>query len=109
MSRYNKLVRDKIPEIIKNSGEAPIVKCLDEEEYKEELDKKLLEEVYEYLESDDSAEIADILEVIYAILDYKKIDKNQMETIRETKKDKRGAFSERIFLIDVETKENYQD
>ena len=67
---YNKLVRDKIPEIIKNNGENPIVRVLDDNEYKVELEKKLFEEYNEVIESNYSdrvEELADMLEVIDAL------------------------------------------
>jgi predicted house-cleaning noncanonical NTP pyrophosphatase (MazG superfamily) len=102
MKEYNKLVRDKIPEIIKNDNCNPITKILDDETYKKELDKKLLEEVNEYLKDDNSEEIADVLEIIYSILDYKKISKEEIENIRIAKKQKRGGFDEKIFLERVE-------
>ena len=71
MREYNKLVRDKIPEIISNNGENPKTRILDNIEYKKELDRKLLEEVNEYLKDDNIEELADIEEVLLAILSYK--------------------------------------
>ena len=67
---YNKLVRDNIPEIIKSNGETPITRILDDEEYKKELERKLLEEYNEVLESsgdDRMEELADMLEVMISI------------------------------------------
>ena len=98
---YNKLVRDKIPEIIEKNGEKPIICILDDEEYKRELDKKILEEINEYLATDDVEELADVLEVMYAILEYKKVSTSDLEKIRENKKEKRGGFSEKIFLVET--------
>ena len=63
MKIYNKLVRDNIPEIMIKNGAKPVTRILSEEEYLSELNKKLLEEVNEYLESEDVMEIADILKV----------------------------------------------
>ena len=102
MKEYNKLVRDKIPEIIKNDNRKPNTRILDETEYKKELDKKLLEEVREYLEDDNIEEIADILEVLYAILESKKVSKKEIEKIRQSKRNKRGAFEKRIFLENID-------
>ena len=102
MRVYNKLVRDKIPEIIEKDNCRPNTRILDEVEYKKELDKKLLEEVNEYLKDDNLEEIADVLEVIYAILDSKKATKEEVEKIRISKKEKRGSFEKRIFLENVE-------
>ena len=102
MSKYNKLVRDKIPDIIENNNGKPICRILNENEYKKELDKKLLEEVKEYLKDDNVEEIADILEVLHAILEYKNISVEEIEKIRLSKKEKRGGFEKRIFLENVE-------
>lgn len=98
MKVYNKLVRDNIPEIMTLNGAKPKIRILDEQEYLIELNKKLKEEVNEYLESNEVEEIADICEVILAILKLKKVEKDTFETIRINKVNKRGAFEKRIFL-----------
>lgn len=95
---YNKLVRDKIPEIIKNDNCKPITKVLNDEEYIKELNKKLKEETNEYLNDNNVEELADIVEVIYAILDSKNVSIEKFETIRKLKVEKRGAFKNKIFL-----------
>ena len=102
MGTYNKLVRDNIPNIIKSNGENPVTRILDDEEYIFELNKKLLEEVNEYLNDNDTSEIADILEVIRAILDFNNISYEDMEKIRIDKATKRGAFKEKIYLEKAE-------
>lgn len=98
MREYKKLVRDKIPEIMIQNGAKPVTRILNDHEYQEELNKKLVEEVDEYIQSKDKEEIADILEVIYAILDYGNISKKEVEEIRVKKREKRGAFQNRVFL-----------
>ena len=98
MKIYNKLVRDKIEEIMISNGAKPITRILSDEEYKKELDKKLLEEVKEYLESGEIEELADIEEVILAILNTKEKTKENLEEIRNNKFLKRGAFHKKIFL-----------
>ncbi|MDF2865704.1 MAG: phosphoribosyl-ATP pyrophosphohydrolase [Clostridia bacterium] len=98
---YNKLVRDKIPEIIINTGENPITEVLKDNMYKEMLDKKLLEEVNEYLKDDNVEELADIMEVILAILKFKKIEISEFDNIVKIKREKKGAFDNKIFLKEV--------
>lgn len=95
---YNKLVRDKIPKIIEKDNCKAIIRILDKEEYIKELNKKLKEEINEYIQSNNTEELADIIEVIYAILDSKDITINEFEKIRQEKVSKRGAFKQKIFL-----------
>ena len=101
MKIHNKLVRDKIPEIIEKENRRPITKILSKEEYISELNKKLQEEVKEYLEDNNVEELADIVEVIYGILDSKNVSIEDFESIRKNKIEKRGAFKERILLEKV--------
>lgn len=101
---YNKLVRDKIPNIIKEKGETPIIKTLNEIEYKKELENKLYEEYKEVIESngnDRIEELADMLEVIKALAKLEKRDLNDVLTIADEKSKKRGSFEEKIFLEKV--------
>ena len=98
MKIYNKLVRDNIPEIMIENGAKPVTRILTDEEYLIELNKKLLEEVNEYLESQNIEEIADIEEVILAILNIKGITRDNLEEVRKAKTLKRGAFNKKIFL-----------
>lgn len=102
MKGYNKLVRDKIPDIIQMNGETPKIKILSDEEYLNELNKKIQEEMQEYLESGDIEELADLEEVLLAILNAKNIDYNEFEKIRISKVEKRGAFKKKIFLESVD-------
>lgn len=96
--KYNKLVRDKIPEYIESVGTKPVFHIADEEEYWSKLKEKLLEEAKEFCESESIEEIADICEVINAICDYKKFEKKNIETVREKKVAARGAFKKKIIL-----------
>jgi len=102
MKIYNKLVRDKIPEIIKKNGQMPKLKKLDESEYFSALNHKLTEEVAEYLESYSVEELADIVEVVYAIIKCKGLSLEDFEAIRNKKIDERGGFEERLLLVEVE-------
>jgi len=99
--KYNKLIRDKIPEIIKQKGKIPIIHSADEDEYWKKLKEKLLEEVNEYLENPIKEELADILEVIETICEFKKIDKKELESIKKKKAEERGGFKDKIILDEV--------
>jgi len=102
---YNKLVRDKIPEIIVQNNGKPVTRILSDEEYKTELEKKLLEEYYEVLSATDSndriEELADMLEVMIELakLEGKKLD--EIIEICKNKGLKRGGFGDKIFLEKV--------
>ena len=101
---YNKLVRDKIPEIIKNNGENPIVRILDDNEYKVELEKKLFEEYNEVIESNYSErieELADMIEVIDALASLEDKTLNDVIKVAKEKRDKRGGFKDKIYLEKV--------
>lgn len=95
---YNKLVRDKIPDIIKNKGKVPIIHIASDEEYWKKLKEKLQEEVDEFMKDSNEEELADIFEVVYAICDYKKIDKKELELLRKKKTEERGGFKNKIIL-----------
>jgi predicted house-cleaning noncanonical NTP pyrophosphatase (MazG superfamily) len=100
--KYEKLVRDKIPEIIESSGKKAIVEVLNAQKYQEYLNIKLKEEMQEYQESDSVEELADLVEVIYALLDYKGVTLEQFEKIRYDKFVQRGGFRKRLLLKEVE-------
>ncbi|HLR72340.1 MAG TPA: nucleoside triphosphate pyrophosphohydrolase [Pseudogracilibacillus sp.] len=106
MPIHNKLVRDKIPEIIAATGKEFTTKILGDKDYVEELKKKLTEELNEYLETttDEDAleELADVLELIHALVKVHGKDMATLEQIREDKAEKRGGFADKIFLIEVE-------
>ena len=99
---YNKLVRDKIPEIIEKSGNKCVIATLSDEEYAKMLDEKLLEEVAEYKADKNAEELADILEVICAIAKNKGILEEDLKEIRAQKQHKRGGFDKKILLKEVE-------
>ena len=99
--KYNKVVRDKIPEIIKESGKKFNLKQLDDVSFLAEIEKKLSEEVNEYTESKDIEELADLLEVIYRISELRGVNSDELDKIRKNKAEKRGKFDSNLFLIDV--------
>jgi predicted house-cleaning noncanonical NTP pyrophosphatase (MazG superfamily) len=96
--KYNKLVRDKIPEYIKSRGGKPVTHIAGNEEYWRKLREKLQEEVNEFLEAESPQEIADIYEVLDAMCDWKQFDRNQVQDIKKTKFEERGGFQNRIIL-----------
>ena len=102
MKVYNKLVRDKIPDIIKAEGRTVKTRVLNDKEYRDELNKKLQEEVNEYLDDNNVEELADIVEVVYGILSSMDVSIEEFENIRMSKADKRGAFKDRVFLEGAE-------
>lgn len=100
--KHNKLVRDKIPEIIQNSGKIPHTHILSDELYLAELDKKLNEECAEYQADNNLEELADMLEVMYAIVEARGCTVKELENIRLEKRRMRGGFKDKIFLEYVE-------
>lgn len=97
--KFKKLVRDKIPDMIIKEGYVPKTRVLSDKEYLRELDKKLSEEVREYRQSKELEELADILEVIYAISKARGYTVDDLIKVKNEKQEKRGGFSEKIFLI----------
>ena len=97
---YNKAIRDKIPEIIKESGKNCNVKKLNNLEFLIQLEKKLVEELAEYQESKNVEELADVLEVIYRISELKGVVSDELDKIRQKKAEQRGKFDDNLFLVD---------
>lgn len=102
MKEYNKLVRDRIPEIIADQGERPITRILDEEEYARCLNAKLDEEVAEFHRDQNAEELADILEVVFALAEHMGCDIDHLMEVYDRKHTARGGFRDRIFLIGKE-------
>lgn len=98
---YDKLVRDKVPEIIMKSGKTCLVEVLDNDKYVDLLDKKLFEEMLEYHQDKSVEELADIVEVIYAIAKSRGLSVEEFEKIRNKKADERGGFDKKILLKSV--------
>ena len=96
--KYNKLVRDKIPEIIKKKGEKCKTHIANVEEYWGKLKEKLQEEIKEFSENETIEEMADILEIIDAVCSYKKFGKGKLESIKKQKAKERGRFKKKIIL-----------
>ncbi len=106
---YNKLVRDKIPQIIRDNNQTCFTKTLSGDSYLKMLDQKLMEECKEYIEDNDIEELADLTEVILAILKARGVSYDELEKIRRSKLERNGGFRERIFLESVTDNESDED
>ena len=98
---YNKLVRDKIPEIIESDGKTCKTELLSDEEYIKMIDAKLDEELAEYHRDQNIEELADLMEVIYAAALARGYSLEDLEMVREKKVQERGGFEKRILLREV--------
>ena len=101
IKKYNKLVRDRIPEIIESSGRTCVTEILSDEDYLKMLDAKLDEELLEYHRSHDVEELADLLEVIRAAALAQGCTLEELERIRADKAAVRGGFEKKILLIET--------
>lgn len=95
---YGKLVRDRIPEIIQERGDKAITHEATLEEYKQSLHAKLVEEMDEYLKSEATEELADLLEVIHALTALHGTPREQLQLIQTKKREDRGGFEKKIIL-----------
>ena len=103
---YNKLIRDKIPDIISRSGKDYKTKILPSEEYLIKLEEKLTEEIDEYLSTGSIEELVDLVEVVYAILNHKGITLDRFEGMRKEKNQNRGGFDKKLLLEYVQSESN---
>ena len=99
--KYNKLVRDRIPEIIEASGKSCVTEIHSDKAYLRLVDAKLDEELAEYHSDQNIEELADLLEVIYAAAMARGYTLEQLESVRAAKAEKRGAFANKILLKEV--------
>lgn len=101
MKVYNKLVRDRIPEIIEKSGSTCEIEIVNEKEKEELLEKKLLEEVNEYLEDKNIEELADVMEVLFGLANELGYSEEDLLNKRNEKLQERGGFKAGIVLKNV--------
>lgn len=105
LTRYNKLVRDNIPAVIQKQGKVANFHTAEgDEEYFFRLKEKLQEEMSEFAKDESIEEMADLLEVIDAIIDMKNFDRQELAVVRENKNIEKGKFERRIILESVEEK-----
>lgn len=106
MRVFHKLIRDRIPEIIARDGQRPKVRVLDKEEFREALERKLLEEVQELRETQapdhKREEVADIYEVLEALAEEHGFSREEIAELQRRKRQERGSFAKRLFLESVE-------
>lgn len=98
---YNKLVRDRITEIIETSGSTCVTEVLPNDAYIQALDAKLNEELAEYQQSKSLEELADLLEVMGAVVRARGYTWDDLTRVRKEKRAQRGAFDKRILLKEV--------
>ena len=99
--RHNKLVRDRIPELIEQAGKRAVIRVLNEAEYSQALLCKLKEETDEYEWSGEIEELADILEVVYAVAAARGMSRQELERLRQRKRVERGGFEHRLWLVET--------
>ena len=102
--KFDKLVRDKIPQHIKEKGLIPVTRIASRMEYWLKLKEKLAEEIKEFTDDESVEEFADILEVLDAIAEFKKFKRSKILLVKDKKAKERGKFKKRIIL--EETKHN---
>jgi len=99
---YNKLVRDRIPEIIQAEGKTYRTENISGPDLLVALKKKLVEEVAEFEEDNDVKELADILEVVYALSEVLGCEEGKLNALRKSKTESNGGFEKGIFLLEAE-------
>ena len=97
--KFEKLVRDCIVESIKNQGDEPVYRVLDDEEYEVLLERKLDEEVSEYHQDKTLEELADIIEVVLSLCAAKGYSNNELIQIYKKKHEEKGGFNNKIYLV----------
>ncbi len=99
---YNKLVRDKIPQLILDSGRKCTSRILNDEEYYDALLDKIIEEIEEYRISGNEEELADVYEVLGCLVQFKEYEPMHIDYLQLIRREARGSFKDRVLLIDVD-------
>ena len=100
---YNKLVRDNMPRLIKESGRECSYRIMNDREYFEALLDKVVEEIEEYRTSGNEEEIADVYEVMDCLVQFKEYEPMHIDYLRLIRKEARGSYKDRVLLLDVES------
>jgi predicted house-cleaning noncanonical NTP pyrophosphatase (MazG superfamily) len=98
MKIYNKLVRDKIPQVIEASGRKCDIRIAHKDEHYALLEAKLQEEVSEFLEAKNLEELADVMEVLFGLAENLGYSEEDLIRKREEKREERGGFRDGIVL-----------
>lgn len=105
---YNKLVRDRIPQLIRESGRNCSSRILNEDEYFDALLDKVVEEIEEYRLSGNEEELADVFEVLDCLVQLKEYEPMHIDYLKLIRREARGSFKERVQLIEVDDMPNHQ-
>jgi predicted house-cleaning noncanonical NTP pyrophosphatase (MazG superfamily) len=113
IKKYEKLVRDKMPEIIKANGQTSNTRILGDADFRRAVADKVVEEAQEVREAllagggaDFVKEVGDLREIVAAAIELDGADEKQITEVQKLRCEQRGGFDKRIFLIDVEEAEN---
>lgn len=98
---HEKLVRDLIPQLIEEGGDEAITQVLSEDELRSALRDKLKTCIDDYLESEDTEELADMLEIIRTLVQFHAISYDELEELREKKLEEYGSYDARLYLIET--------
>lgn len=101
MKEYDKLVRDRIPEIIREDGEKPVVERLSDSEVQGYVLDKIVEEARELREDASAEELVDLIEAVERFRELEDLDEEEIARLREGKASERGVFDENIVLKEV--------
>ena len=102
MREYDKLVRDRIPEVVRENDETPVTHTVDGEAYRERLREKLVEEATEFRDDPTVEELGDVLDVVAAIREAEPVDESDLQRKRQAKAAQRGGFEDGVVLDRVE-------
>ena len=98
MSVHNKLVRDNVPELIPKNGHKVVYHMAGDAEYRIKLRDKLIEECYEFVANEKIEQLADVMEVVHALMKFHGFSYEDVDTAIRSKREERGGFEKRVIL-----------